>query len=1118
MKKSFRLASAFLLGTLSSFSQVVNVNPNPNGEPWLAGTLPVPTPEMALQLRQLPVFEPSASSLEKFLPPSADNSQHIFMAPVFTQNGESCAQAAGVGYTFTYEINRLRLLNSSIIDNQYPTHYTWNFLNNGNGSGSWMQHGWTIIKENGCPDKITYQNPNNDPRFWMGNYMNYYYANHNKIKKHGQIKIGDEEGLKSLKHWLADHHEGAKTGGLACFAAYYFGLKKGVLASGTPHAGKSIWFKYDSSRVGFHVMTIVGYDDNVRYDVNGDGRYTNDIDINGDGRVDMSDWEIGAVKVVNSWGSTFPTSNDGGYIYMLYSILATTVSYPTLTQDAIYNKQCYVMEALKANEPELMVKATIQHPCRHKLRISLLKEEAFLPSPQYPLYQFFSFSNLGGCFPMNGANNTSLEIGLNFPENFSDDNLKAIRLRINENDPESLYQGNISSVSLIDYRWGEVFEIISENFGTTPIINNSATDIRIPYQLLPHEEPISGSISYEGPVYSRFSPLLASGSSLNLEFRAKLQMYNSHIKVEPGALLTIQNNVTIEAKSGKNEITIEGDLVIGENVTFMSNTEEPLIIRLVNNANSAELQKAKFINCIIHSSLETTSFNDCDFTNTSIYQNERGEFSASSSRFIKSNVIVQRRQQLATTEESLRSNIENCLFDGQGLRKDAILLSGCNNLNITNNTISNYHKNGIALMYCNRRTNQGMNLIRNNIISNNALDNISRGFGGINVYNSVVTITDNKIRNNQNGVLLLNRSVAILSGSDCYTDTNQMQVIEDNTNNQVYASSDCMPYPCRYNYFSGTNNSKWFYLDTPILSGRVDLRYNAWGEGFTPDTHLYPSGYTILPMCNIRGGDSESNGYELFANADQMQAIGSIEEARMLLKSVVETYSNDILAPIALTRLYALEVASGDNWENFYGYLDQSSAISENVSLAENSRYIKALSEICQGNTEQALSQLQGIELFPYSIQDSVFASIDQIYLNASEPINLRKTEESNDIEGIVDAFSNYRDEQLGSLFDSPISITRSIPTLCPTIVLHQSVPNPAEEQVTIPFELKKKGKISIQIIDAYGTPAVSKDLGLLLMGAHSIEINIAHLRSGYYFYSLSIDGTRSEYKKLIVK
>ena len=66
-------------------------------------------------------------------------------------------------------------------------------------------------------------------------------------------------------------------------------------------------------------MTFLGWNDSIRWDYNGDGQYTNDIDINGDGDVTMKDWEIGGVILANSWGDDWA---DSGFCYVMYNVLA----------------------------------------------------------------------------------------------------------------------------------------------------------------------------------------------------------------------------------------------------------------------------------------------------------------------------------------------------------------------------------------------------------------------------------------------------------------------------------------------------------------------------------------------------------------------------------------------------------------------------------------------------------------------------------------------------------------------------------------------------------------------------------------------------------------------------
>ena len=85
-------------------AQVYNLNPDPNGEPWWSGGVPHTDSLIRLHINEIPFLEQKS-----FIDPPAviDNSKKIFMRPIFTQEHYSCAQASGVGYIFTYEINWL---------------------------------------------------------------------------------------------------------------------------------------------------------------------------------------------------------------------------------------------------------------------------------------------------------------------------------------------------------------------------------------------------------------------------------------------------------------------------------------------------------------------------------------------------------------------------------------------------------------------------------------------------------------------------------------------------------------------------------------------------------------------------------------------------------------------------------------------------------------------------------------------------------------------------------------------------------------------------------------------------------------------------------------------------
>ncbi|MBN1981138.1 MAG: hypothetical protein JW795_06380, partial [Chitinivibrionales bacterium] len=187
-------------------SRVVNVNPDPNGPAWYAGGIADELTAKELEkLESLPLLD--FSNRRTPLPSKLNNAVHKYFPPVIRQQGGSCAQASGVGYQFTYEVNLEQNTSATILQNQFPSHYTWNFLNEGNGGGSNYTDGWDIIRANGCPSLAVFGgmtgNDLTDTK-WMTGYEKYLSGMNRRVTSISRIKITTVEGLTTLKRWLLD--------------------------------------------------------------------------------------------------------------------------------------------------------------------------------------------------------------------------------------------------------------------------------------------------------------------------------------------------------------------------------------------------------------------------------------------------------------------------------------------------------------------------------------------------------------------------------------------------------------------------------------------------------------------------------------------------------------------------------------------------------------------------------------------------------------------------------------------------------------------------------------------------------------------------------------------------
>jgi hypothetical protein len=429
----------------------------------------------SMLLSDLPVLTTPSFLKSKELPAYLDNSTQPYMRSLFEQVSLECGQYAGIAMNFNYEINSRRGLPSDVPENQYPTHFTFNFMNGGYGyTGVSYIHSFEIIKTNGQPNVADYGgNSYGGASRWLSGYDKYYNGMKNRIDEVYQIRVGTPEGLITLKNWMENHLEGAEVGGIASFySSNPWNIT--TLPEGTPEGGKFVIVEFGPPE---HASTIVGWNDSIRYDYNNDGQYTNDIDINGDSVVDMKDWEIGGLLFTQSYNGGYEWA-DSGMCYMMYKTLADNIY-----EGGIWN---HVVHALKVKEdfgPSLAYKITLKHDRRDEIKVSIGVSSIYSNEPEFTMgFPIFDFQ--GANLYMQGGyteeENKTIEFGLDATPLLGMINTgepAKFYLIVEEDDPNGVGSGEIVGFSLMDYTNGVVETVCPET--NVPIQNNDITMVSL---------------------------------------------------------------------------------------------------------------------------------------------------------------------------------------------------------------------------------------------------------------------------------------------------------------------------------------------------------------------------------------------------------------------------------------------------------------------------------------------------------------------------------------------------------------------------------------------------------------------------------------------------------------
>lgn len=990
----------------------------------LCGGLVV-TPEIESELANIPLLRITPSSRSLSLPNRVDNSERPWFRDIFLQTDGCCGQAAGVGYTFTYEINRMRRDTANLPEYQYPTHFTYNFTNEiDTNRGSWPHHGWDVIRQMGVPTVADYggmfKNLGKPDRInvWETGYEHYYHALTNKVVLSYEKEIlTNSENIENIKRWLHNHGNGESSGGLAVFCANVFDYTSATLPVESNSATQWVVTGWGNDIGGLHAMTIVGYDDNILYDFNNDGQFTNSGNV--------SQWERGAFIVANSWGTGSCFHNgqqlqhNQGYLYVPYRLVT-----------GFYGREVYCLTVTDTYSPEIVMKVKVQHPSRARLEFfadyasnayltGIEADSAYAALNWYkkPVPMFYNLA-------MQGLqnNNDPIEMGLDFGQFFKEqlDNNeigKVFFVVKESNDALGQYDGEIRDFSLIDYRWNEVFELPYPGSHIVTIVNNDYTRLGIPYHLLPFEHSIMDNMTLATDRVARREVTVDNFSTLTINDGVRLDMYGTEahdckLVVKSGSSLVIGDNALITAKRGDCEIVVNGNIQIGHNVTFKAEEGATLSIR-------------------INGQREIT-VTDCLFANASLQigmENRVGRPMPSS------------------------ATVSNCRFEAtHGLCQHALRISGYSYITLADNTVdgrddtgSRHYTDGI-LIY-----NSGLAGLGSLVLRNTIKGCMGAGFT---LYGSAGNIKRNEVTQCQYGVKLLNGStVNEFTGNCAASNPSQTQHIHDNDECEVYVYRDCLPQTFRYNRVTGSGNSWLVEYENNVDDGkglciRIDLEHNNWGNltntqienrfHYVTNTNN-GAVFDYLPKWTM--GDCLVSGEEewdrMTREADSLLGISLYSSAKASYREIVELYPNTTAASNAIKKLLIAETLFGEDYVSLQQYYRGETAIQEYESLAALAGSLANKCDELLENYDEAIAWYEAViqdEETPYN--DSLFATIDLGNLYLKMEANGAKGAKGTLAQFVpksAEAFAEQTDEALRKLKTHPsrLNPSRELPDQC---------------------------------------------------------------------------------------
>ena len=294
------------------------------------------------------------------LPVAVDNSLLKFFPPIRSQNPlGSCASFSSTYYQLSYMAafqRDLDIRDAADNTNKYSPKWSYNMLNDGKDEGTYFSENYDLLERHGA---ATWADFPYDTNFkgWCLDTAAWRRALGVRTDPVQYLRdVSGDAGLDLLKQLLTN-------GYVMVFGTYVssWQLKAAVddpsTAADNDAVGDAVGYWVNGIE-GSHGMTVVGYNDAIW------------TDINGNGGIDAG--EKGALRIANSWGSAW---RDGGFTWLAYDALRQVPLVPgaptTPREPAFFNDMVFLLTIRDSYAPLMIGEFTVNHAKRDQMRMSL---------------------------------------------------------------------------------------------------------------------------------------------------------------------------------------------------------------------------------------------------------------------------------------------------------------------------------------------------------------------------------------------------------------------------------------------------------------------------------------------------------------------------------------------------------------------------------------------------------------------------------------------------------------------------------------------------------------------------------------------------------------------------